>query len=248
MVSEYGISDVGTCDVSGFSKTSSRYSGPVRVIKTSVQWQNAERGPYCSHILKRMHLDDRGGITDTLRPHPLTARVSLVAKLSTGDEHLDREAAHYEGFPEHLFEHWTGYNMVAPLYEPTPVNAVIPQYYGYYEFDTPTRGMSMSPILLMENCGKQISLDDLNMDDAHECAALVYKFHEAGYLHNSVFSRNMLCQEGPLDRPMYQRGTGEFMEDGRKHAYRLIDFGRSEKSTNKGERNEEELAVKYLLS
>ena len=136
-----------------------QYTGPVRAIKTNVQWQNAERGPYCSHISKRMHADGQG-------PHPLTARVSLVAKLSKGDGHLENEAINYEKFPQHLFEHWNGYNVTKPLKQyPVPVGAVVPQYYGYYELDQGTRRGFMSPILLMESCGKQIQVERLSEDD-----------------------------------------------------------------------------------
>ena len=140
-------------ETSTHSKTMFGYSGPVRRIKINVQWQRADN--YCSHVLRHMHIDD------AIFPHPPIARVSLIAKLSTGDSHLGNEA-NYEEFPQHFFEHWNGYNLVEPLHKPIPVNAIVPQYYGYY---VPETDDCQSPILLMENCGQQICVEDLSMDD-----------------------------------------------------------------------------------
>ncbi|KAF8623831.1 hypothetical protein AX15_006158 [Amanita polypyramis BW_CC] len=145
----------------GSRKKEWKYKGSVKVVKTNVQWQNADRGPYCSHVLKRMHVDGQ----EQVRPHPPIARVNLVAKLSTGDDHLEHEANIYKEFPQHIFEHWSGYNVMAPLNQyPVPLGAVVPQYYGYYEPEKETMRY-MSPILLMENCGKQIQVESLSEDD-----------------------------------------------------------------------------------
>ena len=50
-----------------------------------------------------------------------------------------------------------------------PVGAVVPQFYGYYEPDEYKRGAKreefMSPILLLEHCGEQINLSELEKDD-----------------------------------------------------------------------------------
>ena len=146
-------------DTSACRKTLFNYSGSVRSIKTNVQRQSADN--YCSHVLRRMHIDGQPN-ADVIRPHPPIARVSLIAKLSTGDSHLENEAKNYEEFPQHFFEHWNGYNLVNPLHKPVPVNAIVPQYYGYYVPETDDR---KSPILLMENCGQQICVKDLSMDD-----------------------------------------------------------------------------------
>jgi hypothetical protein len=146
-------------DTSARRKTMFDYSGPVRSIKTNVQWQSTDN--YCSHVLRRMHIDEQPK-ADAICPHPPIARVSLIAKLSTGDSHLGNEAKNYEEFPQHFFEHWNGYNVVKPLHKPVPVNAIVPQYYGYYVPETDDR---KSPILLMENCGQEIRVQDLSMDD-----------------------------------------------------------------------------------
>ena len=81
----------------------------------------------------------------------------------------------------------------------------------------------------------------------HECAGLFYKLHHSGYLHESVYPRNILFQNGPIDRPIYQRGTGQFTEDGRKYMFRLIDFGRSRKYDSPNERSVAESVVGKLL-
>ncbi|KIL69046.1 hypothetical protein M378DRAFT_69902 [Amanita muscaria Koide BX008] len=208
---------------SGNLETKYKYVGPFRPIKTNVKWQNGEN--YCSHISRRLHIDEG------TRAHPLSAKVSVAAKLSMeGDHHLNNESNIYQTFPRHFFEHWNGYNVVAPFTTPTPVGAVVPQYYGYYKppKDAPHK-QYLSPIMLLEKCGRQVVVDDLHIDDRNECASLFHRLHREGYTHQSVFPRNVLSQDGPLDRPMYQRGTGDFTEDGRKHTFRLIDFGRTQK-------------------
>ncbi|KAM6497385.1 hypothetical protein JOM56_007858 [Amanita muscaria] len=222
---------------SGSLKTKYKYVGPCRPIRTNVKWQNGEN--YCAHTSKRLHIDEG------TRAHPLTVKVSVVAKLSKeGDDHLAHESDIYEEFPRHFFEHWNGYNVVVPLLNPTPVGAVVPQYYGYYEpQEDASRDQYLSPIMLLEKCGRQVVVDDLNMDDRTECASLFFRLHHEGYLHESVHPRNVLCQEGPLDRPMYQRGTGDFTEDGRKHTFRLIDFGRMQEYNSPNQRSHEEMAV-----
>lgn len=76
------------------------------------------RPPFCKHL-------DRD-----VRAPPST-RVSVTAKLSLPDDHveahsfhLSEEARSYQEFPEHMFEHWNGYNVLQPLHDPTPVGAV----------------------------------------------------------------------------------------------------------------------------
>lgn len=121
--------------------------------------------PYCEH------LDD--GV-----PRPRTAKVSMTAKLTKPDDkyddeshtaHLRQEAQNYSEFPDHLYEHWNGYNIIAPCHDPLPVGAVVPQFYGYYvpdESNAPIKeGKFMSPILLLEHCGKQVRMKDLTLEE-----------------------------------------------------------------------------------
>ena len=133
------------------------YEGPYRVVHTRVKYQNLERGPLCVHLSK-----------GKAHPHPLTIKVRLAAKLSNHDSDdlrmIGKEADNYQGFPKHFFEHWSGYNIWPPMQEPVPVGPLVPQFYGYYVPEE----MSLryqSPILLLEQCGKQIVANKLSVDD-----------------------------------------------------------------------------------
>lgn len=122
--------------------------------------------------------------------HPSTASVCITAKLSfENDRHLVREAANYQRFDESLFERWSGLQIVPPLKDPTPCGAVVPQFYGFYKPDvdeTDDEGERMdveeggqaqeegkkkkwyqSNILLLEDCGEPINVDELDIDDRH---------------------------------------------------------------------------------
>lgn len=80
---------------------------------------------------------------------------------------LDNEAKIYNAFPEHLMQHWCGLNIVPPIKEPVPVGAVVPRFYGFYQFvedndseksesdhaRVKSNGEVHSPILLLEECG-----------------------------------------------------------------------------------------------
>ena len=191
-----------------------RTISPIVKISPEVEWQNPERGPYCCHLQQSARC----------KQGPLTARVRVAAKLSNQyDEHLAREAKNYQSFPSHLFEHWSGYNVVPPLHDPVPVGAVVPQFYGHYvpENNSDNSSSYLSPILLIENCGTPVNPGCLNTDDRQECASLLYRFQAAGWSHNSFAERNIVMQPGPLsERPSYRGLSGI-------SSFRLIDFGRS---------------------
>lgn len=209
------------------SKTKMRCRGPVRQIDIDVQWQGP--GTYCKH--------------ETCRRNKTTFRTLVSAKLSIKrDDHLKQEAKNYQKFPAHFFKHWNGYNIVPPLHDPTPIGAVVPQFYGYY---VPEKGDGdqgyLSPILLLEDCGTPIDVEALDIDDRfasrhlynfdlllitvfdrQECASLLFRFHNEGWLHGSVYVRNIVMQHGDIqDWPAYKRHSDR--------RFRLIDFGRSEK-------------------
>lgn len=137
------------------------YDGPYRVIHSNIGYQRLERGPYCEHIAKSPR-----GI------HPLTAKVKVAAKLSIpNDSHLGREAETYQAFPRYFFEHWSGFNVIKPLHDPTPVGPMVPQFYGYYVPDADSDGSQCgrpqyrSPILLLEDCGAELDPASLTLDD-----------------------------------------------------------------------------------
>jgi len=133
------------------------YEGPYRVVHTRVKYQNLERGPLCVHLSK-----------GKAHPNPLTTKVRLAAKLSNDNSEdlymSEKEADSYQGFPKHFFEHWSGYNVWEPMQEPVPVQALVPQFYGYYLPESES-GTFKSPILLIEQCGKPIVSDELSVDD-----------------------------------------------------------------------------------
>ena len=201
-------------------------------------------GPCCEHLQKS---NERA---------PLTCTTRVIAKISIkGDTHLSKEAKNYQSFPDHFFEHWSGFNLVSPIHDPVPVGAVVPQFYGYYEPDsdqTPIddkgkhrKSKYLSPIMLLEECGEQVDIDQLNIDDRYmffplpsqycdsqvyflqprnECASLFYRLHSAGWIHGSVYPRNILVKKGAIDDIPLARMLAPDTLDNR---FRLIDFGRS---------------------
>jgi hypothetical protein len=106
-------------------------------------------------------------------PDPLTARspsgeVTVAAKMSfssdSARELLQNEGSIYNEFPQHLMEHWCGLNLVMPINTPVPVGAVVPKFYGYYTPIDDAGFGKLSPILLLEECGKPIEPRSLSLD------------------------------------------------------------------------------------
>jgi len=210
----------------------------IRVHCPRIQWQSAsDPSTICQHRRSTAAI-------------PRTATFQVAAKLSqTYDPHLPYEAKNYQKFPEHFFQNWSGYNLVPPLRNPVRVNAIVPQFYGYY---VPDRGEAatvvdndyadcrdthpnvsfagvsyLSPILLLEHCGAQLDpTATLSLDDREECVSLVLRFNHAGWLHESVAERNMLVQEVAAS----SGNTGQCTSStpGKcELRFRLIDFGRT---------------------
>ena len=99
-------------------------------------------------------------------PKGLSARtpdgkVTVVAKVAFNhveDRYLlHNEARIFSSFPENMSQEWCGLNVVPPLSWPVPVGPVVPKLYGYY-MPTGEYKDTLSPILLMEECGKPINL------------------------------------------------------------------------------------------
>jgi hypothetical protein len=205
-------------------------------------------------------------------PVPRTTRFTVAAKLSIEhDKHLAREAENYQNFPEHFFQHWSGYNLVPPIRNPVPVHALVPQFFGYYtpvlehenqekvkdeekgdedeedtdeEEEASVQKPYLSPILLLEHCGNPIDPDTVSDDEQEECRSLLLRFHAAGWLHESVAARNILVQKCP---PTEFPATWLTTEAERSPSFRLIDFGRSRKYTKSEERMMEETAALKLF-
>ena len=146
----------------------------MRPIRTSVSWQDP-LNPTCENLRAKLQLV------------PPTIKVHLVAKLSNeDDEQLEEEAKNYQKFPRHMFEHWSGLNVLPPRQDPVLVGALVPQFYGYYvpepetearpeegEEDVDNRSAKLkpkpqaylSPILLMEDCGTPVEFTTLTTDE-----------------------------------------------------------------------------------
>ncbi|KAG6843743.1 hypothetical protein H0H87_001044 [Tephrocybe sp. NHM501043] len=265
----------GQFETEGKTTLRAEYIGPVRPIRTTVEWQDPMH-PTCEHIKPPLEV-------------PPTVKMRVVGKISLArDVHLAQEATNYELFEQHMFEHWSGLNVVPPMHDPVPVGALVPQYYGYYVPDEDsddekgTEGKEeanedtrveeedrssndtdssstatererkdvgyLSPILLLEDCGTQVDPSKLNYDQSNEALSYIYRFHFAGWAHGSVYPRNILAQPGPLDVPPSQRRNAT-------PSFRLIDFGRSyhvDKMGKKqpgwvGDRYHEEAAMEKLF-
>ncbi|KAJ7090297.1 hypothetical protein B0H15DRAFT_948800 [Mycena belliarum] len=191
------------------------YKGPTVDIYTKVQWQTPGRGDNCAHVRRA-----------NPGPRPPTATVRVCAKLSIqGDRHLAHEAQVYQALPAHLSEHWSGYNLVQPSREPVPVGAVVPQFYGYYVPSPVAEAEGyLSPIMLLENCGKPLDPHMLSADQKTECWSLLYRLHDADWVHESIGARNIMVQPGPLTLTQgWMRGSG----NRNSLSFRVIDFGRS---------------------
>ncbi|KAJ2929737.1 hypothetical protein H1R20_g7372, partial [Candolleomyces eurysporus] len=165
-------------------KKKKRYVGPVRVVQTGgVGWKNLGKGSegVCDHLRKKYAVYWGGRKSSpalnseaasasspfSLRRKPMI-RVRAIAKLSIKhDDHLVREADNYQQFPSHFFEHWSGLNMCKPLMDPFPIDALVPQFYGYYVPENQSRRHYKSPILLLEHCGTSVSreLESMTIDD-----------------------------------------------------------------------------------
>ncbi|KAJ7886638.1 hypothetical protein B0H14DRAFT_2338137, partial [Mycena olivaceomarginata] len=122
---------------------------------------------------------------------------------------------------------WCGLNLVTPIMHPVPVAAVVPKFYGYYVPVKEDSSLSyrawhsMSPILLLEECGKPILADKFTPDERSECYSLALRLHYAEFTQNSFYVRNILRQPGPLTVAPSERSD-------KTPSFRIIDFGRGE--------------------
>ena len=79
-----------------------------------IKCQNLARAPYCKHLQK---------LQSSIHPiHPLATKVRVTAKLSMEDA---REDENYQQFPKHFFELWSGFNILSPIHDPTPIGPSI---------------------------------------------------------------------------------------------------------------------------
>jgi len=176
----------------------------------------------------------------TLAPLTLPSRVdapsvrgAVAVKIARSDpeEHkmLRYEAKIYEAFPRELQE---GTSDQPP---------VVPKFYGYYMpsregFDSQSYDdkfteedrkavweviEGISPLLLLEACGKPIQATGLSCTDRETIFGLLDRLHAANFVQGSFYERNILVQPGPLGAPRPERSY-------QKPSYRFVDFGRGE--------------------
>ncbi|KAI0090885.1 hypothetical protein BDY19DRAFT_743469 [Irpex rosettiformis] len=161
-----------------------------------------------------------------LSAHSRNGKVMVTAKLAmytTEDRHmLLNEARVYDELPKHMSEDWCGYNFIPPILQSVPVDPVVPKFYGFYKQvkEDGTFDGQRSPILLMEECGRPIKPEELNMDQRTECISLLLRLHLENFFHGSFWVRNILRQPGPLYRPPEERSDDT-------PSFRLIDLGRA---------------------
>ncbi|KAI9787835.1 MAG: hypothetical protein M1816_007402 [Peltula sp. TS41687] len=239
---------VGDQGRSGWRRRSKAPSSVVYRYKRVLPEVEIESGPdsnlkVASLHLAANHLHGRGNHSSVYRapfslPPPLTANsrskdgcVTVIAKTgfssSSHRELLEKEAHVFNKLSSdehrHMQQEWCGLNTAPPqwsLFSLVPVGPVVPKFYGYY---IPEQGVdddkNLSPILLMEDCGLPVQAEELSHAGRLEVLSLFFRLHNAGFVHNSPYVRNMLVQPGPLTRSPSQRSI-------RTPSFRLIDFGR----------------------
>ena len=220
------------------------------ILDFAAQGAAENKGESTEDYVATIQIDPKYESEDTCTHRPpnpptsRTAKFTVIAKLSLEyDDHLAREARNYQQFPDHFFCHYDGYTIIPQLHAVVPIHAVVPQFYGYYvpqkDKTGNRRGESepyLSPILLLEHCGKPIDPESLSVEDQEECASLVLRFQRAGWLHESMAPRNLLVQKGkPTEFPLTRQIHPEL-------SFRLIDFGRSCKYKTAEEKRSEEQA------
>ncbi|KAM5546069.1 hypothetical protein V8D89_000195 [Ganoderma adspersum] len=74
-------------------------------------------------------------------------------------------------------------------------------------------------LLLIEECGRRIVLEEGPLEERTRCLELFKRLHAAGFTQGSVYSRNILIEPGPLSAPPEERSD-------ETPGFRIIDFGR----------------------
>lgn len=100
--------------------------------------------------------------------------VTVIAKFAfLEDKHrklLENEWKIFAGLSDksrrHLQQEWCGLNLVSGLRRPVPIVPVVPKFYGYYKPEMHEGATTdLSPILLMEDCGSPIQVEQLTPDE-----------------------------------------------------------------------------------
>ncbi|PVF99978.1 hypothetical protein CPB86DRAFT_796137 [Serendipita vermifera] len=135
-----------------------------------------------------------------------------------GDKHaknfVSNEGNSYAICPDYLSEAREGYIQAKPIHQPQPCCAAIPKFYGMY------KDKDGQLMLLLEECGTPIRPEKLKPHHKSIVMSMLLRIHRFGIIQNSMSTRNVLMQPGPLTVPPSERSK-------RKPSFRIIDFGRA---------------------
>ncbi|KAG8953134.1 hypothetical protein FRC04_003082 [Tulasnella sp. 424] len=136
----------------------------------------------------------------------MPTRFRVIAKVAYTNQKsrdiVNNEARIYGKMPKTLSEHWSGYQKVAAIKLPQPVEAVVPISFGYYipdvRYGKLSNGQKLSeispyrlnPITLLEHCGDHL---DVDMDELHIEYKQVYLIKFRYVIRNSLLT---LCHQG----------------------------------------------------
>ncbi|KAF2489573.1 hypothetical protein BU16DRAFT_566686 [Lophium mytilinum] len=105
---------------------------------------------------------------------------------------------------------------------------VLPKFFGYYKWGPKSSELGRRcKILLMEDCGQSLeTYMELNDEESipvawmDEIKGLYKRLHGTGFMHGSVWPRNITIQPGPLSSPPSARSMD-------MPSFRIIDLGRA---------------------
>lgn len=185
--------------------------------------------------------------------------VRVAAKVSLPEKHarelLNNEGDIYNTFPGFFTEEYCGWHVLTPFVKtPTPSCQVVPKFFGFYVPDKKSKQLERdadgkllwpwqrrSPILLMEDCGTPIDLEEMSVDQrcvilhvptvslfltfpsfcSAECYSLIIRLHFQDFHHNSFRTHSILVQPGPLILPPHLRSMD-------RPSFRCINFSRTQ--------------------
>jgi hypothetical protein len=150
----YGGNNVYLFDIGG-TDTKSEYVGLYDVVvQTQVGYQNLERSADCPHLRAQKEA-----------VHPLTAKVSVAAKISfQHDDHLETEADNYNAPPNISSSTGVDETSSAPF---TTQFLLGPSCLSFTStaFLIKRRRVARIMALLLEKCGEPIKFEELSIDD-----------------------------------------------------------------------------------
>ncbi|KAF4581492.1 hypothetical protein EYR38_002821 [Pleurotus pulmonarius] len=99
------------------------------------------------------------------------------------------------------------------------------EYWRYSSYDEDELNepaeTTLSPILLLEDCGTPIKPHEMHIDDRTECLSFLVRLYLEDMSHSSFYPRNIMVQPGPLSSAPKDRTM-------QHPSFRLIDLGRAD--------------------